>query len=136
MGTTTPCKPFEGYVSPQGYGMRRHGGTPTTAHRVAYIEAHGAIPDGLQIDHLCHDPDECPGGNACPHRRCVEVTHLAAVTQGDNLRRGGSPTGVNARKAVCSRGHAFTEKSKRADGKGRRCRECANEDAAKQRRKG
>lgn len=43
------------------------------AHRVSYEMAFGHIPDGMVIDHTCHN------------RKCVTPSHLQAVTQKQNL---------------------------------------------------
>lgn len=50
-------------------------GTTLYAHRIAYEYAKGAIPEGLQIDHLCRNT------------RCVNPEHLEAVTPRTNTRR-------------------------------------------------
>ena len=46
----------------------------TRAHRFAYEELVGPIPDGLVLDHMCHQP------------LCVNPDHLRAVTQSENAR--------------------------------------------------
>lgn len=78
------------------------------AHRVAYEGAHGPIPTGLVIDHLCRV------------RWCCNPEHLEAVTDKVNILRGESPPARNARKTHCERGHELTAKA----GGGRHCATC------------
>jgi len=47
------------------------------AHRLAYMMAHGGIPDGLLV---CHD---CPDGD---NPACVRIDHLFLGTHADNTR--------------------------------------------------
>lgn len=72
-----------------GYGRLSIKGKPTFAYRLAYELFIGPIPEGLQLDHLCHSSDlDCVGGPSCPHRRCVNPHHLEPVTSQENTRRG------------------------------------------------
>ena len=59
-------------------------------HRAAYKFFVGAVPDDMQLDHVCHTVsiDTCPGGKTCPHRRCVNPAHLEPVTALTNYLRG------------------------------------------------
>lgn len=58
-------------------------------HRLTYALVHGPIPDGLVVDHACHNADKsCPGGDNCWHRRCINPAHLRAVTRGENNAAG------------------------------------------------
>ena len=57
------------------------------AHRKVYEAAVGPIPEGMEIDHTCHDPDVCQLGKECPHRACVNPAHLEVVTRLENVRR-------------------------------------------------
>jgi hypothetical protein len=74
----TGCHLWTGWVNKQGYGQvfRRINGKGKTllAHRVAYAEAHGGIPEGAQINHTCDTP------------LCVNPSHMYAGTQADNIR--------------------------------------------------
>lgn len=45
------------------------------AHRWAWTNMVGPIPDGMHIDHRCRNP------------KCVNPDHLEPVTPGENLRR-------------------------------------------------
>ena len=80
-GFRSPCLIFPGSVTYGGYGCvgtgSRTDGTRTTglAHRVVYEATHGPVPEGMVIDHLCSV------------RRCVEPTHLEAVTHSVNVKR-------------------------------------------------
>lgn len=64
------CWIWTGAHVPKGYGQFAVNRRPVYAHRFAYELHHGAIPDGMQIDHLCRtpacvNPDHLEGG----HRR-------------------------------------------------------------------
>jgi hypothetical protein len=92
-----------------GYGTFSANGRTVRAHRFAYELQRGAIPVGLQLDHLCHNEDPtCEGGGSCLHRRCVNPAHMEAVTGRENTLRGNTPAGRNARKTHCPQGHEFT----------------------------
>lgn len=114
----TGCWPWAS-TGPGGYGTMISSGTKHfLPHRLAYQLYVGPIPDGLHIDHTCHDPLVCHGGVTCPHRRCVNPAHLEAVTQQENSRRAFGP------RVTCGRGHALTpENVAFRDGR-RSCREC------------
>lgn len=85
--TPTGCWEWQGVITPKGYGYFRDG-KMVSAHRWSFCHFVGPIPDDLQVDHLCHtDDQECPGGDTCRHRRCVNPSHLEPVTaQGNSLR--------------------------------------------------
>lgn len=58
------------------------------AHRLAWEMLRGMPAprsSGLELDHLCHNDDlSCYGGDACPHRPCVNPDHLAEVSIAQN----------------------------------------------------
>lgn len=71
----------------RGYGSIRVAGKPCGAHRFAYELLVGPIPEGLYIDHICHN------------RACVNPAHLRSVTQKQNLEnRTGAQT--NSRSGI------------------------------------
>lgn len=93
----------------KGYGQFFFPDTPRQAHRVAYEDLVGPIPEGLTLDHLCHNADPtCNAGPLCLHRSCVNPAHLEPVPSGTNTLRGRSLTAVNARKTHCINGHPLS----------------------------
>lgn len=99
----------------------------TGAHRVMYTTSKGPIPEGMDIDHLCHEPKDCHPANAadCPHRKCCNPDHLDAVSRRNNLLRGG--TVAASRRAIthCPEGHGYILENTLVDTLGRRsCKEC------------
>lgn len=79
-----------------GYGVFHGGGKNTRAHRYAYEELVGPIPEGLVCDHLCRVTN------------CVNPAHIDIVTNAVNTLRGVGPTAVNATKDMCVNGHALS----------------------------
>jgi hypothetical protein len=97
-----------------GYYTLTVSGKRWYAHRLSYTLFVGPIPADLALDHLCHTRDlSCPGGDACPHRQCVNPAHLEAVTDRVNSLRGRSPIAANAAKTVCAEGHPLVLKGSR-----------------------
>lgn len=118
------CIHWTGRISKEGYGYVGVKGTTKPTHRVAYELHVGPIPEGIWIDHACHNGDmSCLGGSTCLHRRCVNPQHLEPVTPRENQHRSHL---TDASKTACVHGHPFTAENTylRPDGKGRCCREC------------
>ena len=95
-----------------GYGQFWVNGAQVGAHRWAWEQAHGAMPDGLEIDHTCR------------HRPCVFSEHMEAVKHIENCRRGDGYK-VNATKTHCPQGHPYDEENTYVySSGGRACRAC------------
>lgn len=107
------CILWEGRTNADGYGLI----TRTLAHRAAWEEAHGTIPDGNVIHHDCGE------------KRCVNVEHLRCLTHREHnrLHNNGSAWHERQRaKTHCSKGHEYTPENTARDKLGKRyCRECA-----------
>ena len=53
-------------------------------HRLAYKTKRGKLRADVILDHTCHDPNTCPGGESCPHRACVNHDHVEKSTYKKN----------------------------------------------------
>ena len=109
------CWRWTGSRIPNGYGnFRGYESRMVMAHRFAYEEFVGPIPDGLQIDHLCRN------------KWCVNPEHLEPVTNRENQLRGEAPMVALHIAGVCIRGHTGPFSYVNAsDGRRRRkCRTC------------
>jgi hypothetical protein len=99
-------------------------------HRVMHESVNGPIPEGMQIDHICHDPDECSPAIAkdCPHRACCNPEHLRAVSTRENLLRGGTVSAARRAVEECPKGHAFDASNTLVSTQGQRsCKACTYE---------
>ena len=113
-----------------GYGAMYYKGKQRKAHRVAWEKVNGPIPEGMYLDHICHNVaianGMCLGQAGCIHRSCVNPNHLAVVDATENQLSG--LQGLRNR-THCKNGHNLTEVGivtrKRSDGKmGERCGAC------------
>jgi hypothetical protein len=105
-----------------GYGQFSVSGSGSTrvrvyAHRWAYEDANGPIPEGMELDHLCR------------RRDCVRPQHLQPVTHSENhRRRRGIKTGPYNVGTHCKHGHERTPENTGVNVNGARfCRPCARE---------
>jgi len=96
----------------KGYGKVGINEELHAAHRVAYRERVGPIPEGMSIDNLCRNA------------RCVNPHHLEPVTHRENLMRGNTVVAKNAAKTHCPRGHAFLPDNTYASLPTRVCKTC------------
>lgn len=109
----------------RGYGYFYAQGRQRPAHLWLYEEIYGPVPDGLELDHICHNQD-CFGGEKCPHRSCANWRHLEAVPKRVNMERG-RVWRVNVEKTHCRNGHLFDEANTHFYKTERVCRACARE---------
>lgn len=83
------------------------------AHRICWERAHGPVPSGLVLDHLCRN------------RACCNPAHLEIVTNRENVLRGEGPPAVMARRTHCQFcGMELAGNNLRVSGNGRQCRYC------------
>ncbi len=107
------CWLWTAALDQDGYGLFWDGRKTVRAHRWAYEQLHGPIPEGRELDHLCRT------------HACVRSSHLEPVTQRENILRGVGFAAANARKTHCLRGHEFTpENTYVREGGWRVCRQC------------
>lgn len=110
---TETCWLWTGPIDAAGYG--RMGRKSRLAHRVAYEWLIGAVPDEMELDHLCRV------------RNCVNVSHLEPVTHRENVLRGNSPFAQKSRQTHCIHGHLLSEDNIYREAtrpNGRKCRAC------------
>lgn len=102
------CLVWTGALNSRGYPCFSVNGASHLAHRLAYEEAYGPIPEGMTVDHLCG------------YCRCVNPAHLEAVSAAENTARA-------ARKyETCQEGHPLDRTSARGK---RYCSTCARDQS-------
>lgn len=80
----------------RGYGIFRVWKQATfRAHRYAWEQLIGPIPDGLHLDHLCRN------------KRCVNPDHLEPVTPRVNTQRSLLVQRAAEKSTRCRRGHPY-----------------------------
>jgi hypothetical protein len=89
------CWLWTGARTTNGYGRITVGGKGHQAHRVAWMLASGAIPDGLYV---CH---------RCDVKLCVRPAHLFLGTQHDNMQDAKAKGRLNTSLAVATRRRNF-----------------------------
>lgn len=99
------CWIWTGSTQNKGYGTVTIRCVNVLAHVASYRIRNGAVPDGLELDHLCRTP------------LCVNPDHLEPVTHEENMRR--SPLWVTKQER-CGRNHDDWVQYP----SGRQCRTC------------
>lgn len=117
------CWVWTGAQKGTGYAELYYQGKRYLMHRLTYVLAKGAIPEGLHIDHLCRV------------RLCINPAHLEAVTMRTNILRGIAPSAHNARKTRCPHGHEYNEANTYRWRTQRECRPCRKHRRRETRRK-
>lgn len=79
---TETCWNWTGTIISGGYGLFYIGRGSYVASRVAYKIANSALPEKLVVDHMCHN------------RKCVNPSHLRAITYKQNSE---NRAGTNSR---------------------------------------
>lgn len=125
---TGDCWEWTASLDTSGYGIFRDGGL-VKAHRWAWMNLVGPIPDGLVIDHLCRNIV------------CVNPDHLRVVTRDTNTLAGYGYSGRNRRATHCPQGHPYSPDNiyiKPSQPGSRRCLTCTrtqNREAIRRRRR-
>ena len=113
----TPGKPHRHWLWHEGniprYGTFKWRGKNRYAHTFAYIALWGAIPTGMEPDHLC-------GLTACANPACLEIVPARI----NKLRSINNPFARNARKTACIHGHALAGENLSTAGIARGIRLC------------
>lgn len=80
---TSSCWLWTASTKSSGYGQLYVDGVPRAAHRVSWELVNGPIPDGLLIDHRCHN------------KKCVRPDHLRLATYKQNSENRSGPQSNN-----------------------------------------
>ena len=118
-GDETDCWPWCGPLDKQGYGQFNRKGKNYRAHRWLFEWTHGSV-DGFDLDHLCRN------------KRCVNPTHLEAVSHSENVKRS-RHLNYWIRFGRCANGHDVTVAPGvyTATSGAKFCRKCNSESKAR-----
>jgi hypothetical protein len=116
VGAETGCWLFEGACDSHGYGLLRDKDRRAhrLVHRVMYEAFFGAIPQDVEIHHICKN------------KNCCNPGHLMLVSHQEHMKLSPGTVGYDNRaKTRCKAGHPFDEMNTRIESNGgRRCLTC------------
>jgi hypothetical protein len=92
------CWLWTGQIHRNGYGLYTATHKTFGAHRYAYADLVGPIPNGYQLDHMCHN------------RGCVNPDHLRVVT---NKQNNENPSGLRSDNTSGYQGVTFSKRNGR-----------------------
>lgn len=105
------CELWQGEVH-KGMPVMQVRGRSRGAHRLAYELEHGALPTGVELDHLCRRPT------------CINPAHLERVTRSENEKRKSFRYRLRT-MTRCSTGHDLQRYGALTPEGGRICRVCS-----------
>jgi len=108
------CEVYQGALDRDGYGQKWVNGKNTRAHRTAWIEFYGEIPDGMMVCHHCDNPS------------CINIDHLFLGTNADNQKDSVKKNRHwEVKKTHCPKGHPYDNENTYRHPRGdRQCRKC------------
>lgn len=90
------CLIWTGATRHGGYGQLKVDGRKIAAHRYAFERENGPIPEGMVLDHICHN------------RACCAVSHLRLATSAQNAQNRSGPTrGTSFPRGVTRHGSGY-----------------------------
>lgn len=88
------CWPWTASTQPSGYGQMRWAGKICLAHRLAWSLVNGPIPDGMQVNHRCHN------------KLCCNTAHMELLSiEAHGLDSAIIAWGTLGDESTCRRGH-------------------------------
>ena len=114
------CWNWSAGLTDDGYGSVWLVDTSVQVHRAVWSWNRWLVCYSRELDHLCRN------------RRCCNPEHLEMVTEEENIRRGESAAGHNARKTHCPQGHPYSGTNSRGE---RICQPCERETKRRHREK-
>jgi hypothetical protein len=124
VGGPNGCDIWIGNKHKNGYGIFWYDGKNRKSHRWIWEQEFGAIPEDLQINHLCYN------------RACVKLSHLELATPQENIIHGlDGPNGRIAQHTKNHPDHEYKEMIIKVENTKTkttiRCRTCNNQNVSR-----